>query len=267
VDEYSDYYFIVLYAASTSTRKVIGTHEVHCFWGPNYVVTLHEEAIPEIQTAMSRWSRNPAHLDLGVAYQVYALFDALIDGYYPAVDALVDRIEELEEAIFQAGAGIVEELFSLRKQLLDARRVLGPSRDVLNVLIRRDVPIFPAELVPYLADVYDHSIHVIDALDVSRELVGTATDSYVSVASHRLNQTMRTLTALTIGLMVPTLIAGVYGMNFHSMPELTWALGYPMALALMAGAMGLLFLLFRRVGWLGSSERGWPSRQGRRERR
>jgi magnesium transporter len=75
------------------------------------------------------------------------------------------------------------------------------------------------------------------------------------------------LTALTIGLMVPTLIAGVYGMNFHSMPELTWALGYPMALALMAGAMGLLFLLFRRVGWLGSSERGWPSHQDRRERR
>src|SRR5207237_3262578 len=128
--------------------------------------------------------------------------------------------------------------------------VMGPSRDVLSELIRRDIPVFPRALVPYLADVYDHSIRVIDALDLQRDLLSSAMESYLSVTSNRLNQTMRTMTALTIGLMVPTLIAGIYGMNFRYMPELEWPFGYASALALMAVVGGALLLVFKRIGWL-----------------
>jgi magnesium transporter len=255
VDEYENYYFVVLYAASSSPERAIETHEVHCFWGEHFLVTLHEEPIPEIHTAVQRWAGNATQHRLGVAYQMYALLDALIDGYFPTVDALSDSIEDIEERIFHGNGGIIEDVFSLRKQLLDARRVLGPSRDVLNVLIRRDVPVFPPELVPYLADVYDHSIRVMDTLDLQRDLLSGAVDSYLSLSSHRLNQTMRTMTALTIGLMVPTLIAGVYGMNFDNMPELHLEWGYWEALLLMGVSMVILFMIFRRIGWIGSNDR------------
>jgi magnesium transporter len=251
VDEYEDYYFIVLYAASSSPSRAIETHEVHCFWGENYLVTLHEEPIPEIHAAVDRWASNASQHRLGVAYQMYALLDSLIDGYFPTVDALSDGIEDIEEQIFHANGNIIEEVFFLRKQLLDARRVLGPSRDVLNVLIRRDVPVFPPELVPYLADVYDHSIRVMDTLDLQRDLLSGAVDSYLSISSHRLNQTMRTMTALTIGLMVPTLIAGIYGMNFENIPELHFEWGYWEALLIMAISMGILYAFFWRIGWIG----------------
>ena len=166
------------------------------------------------------------------------------------MDAVAERIADIEASIFDGNAGTLRDLFGLRWQLLNARRALAPSRDVVNVLIRRDVPVFPPELVPYLADVYDHAIRVIDTLDLQHDLLTSAVETHLSVTSNRLNQTMRTMTALTIGLMAPTLIAGIYGMNFRSMPELEWQVGYPFALGLMAMVGGVLLLIFRRIGWL-----------------
>jgi magnesium transporter len=264
VDEYGDFYFIVLYAAASTRERPILTHEVHCFWGRNYVVTLHEVPMPEIKAAVARWIAADAHHDLGVAYQVYALFDAILDGYFPAVDELADRIEDLEQDVFDGAPGVIEAVFSMRRQLLDARRVLGPTRDVLNVLIRRDVPIFPTELVPYLADVYDHSIRVIDTLDLQRDLLSSAVDSYLSITSNRLNQSVRTMTALTIGLMVPAFIPAIYGMNFHYLPELDFQYGYPLALLGMLVSTVVILFVFRRVGWLGGTG-GVPSRPSERD--
>ncbi|MBM2809647.1 MAG: magnesium and cobalt transport protein CorA [Chloroflexi bacterium] len=250
VDEYDGYYFIVLYSASTVDGGQIDTHEVHCFWGKNYVVTLHDDPVIEIEEAIKRWQSSSERRRFGVASQVYSLLDAVIDGYFPVLDAMAERVEDLESRVFESRQPAIREVFEVRKALIGARRVMGPSRDVLNVLTRRDVAIFPSELVPYLADVYDHSIRVIDALDLQRELLSSVIESHLSIVSNRLNETMRTLTALTIGVMVPTLIAGIYGMNFHFMPELEQPWGYPAALGLMAASMVGSFLLFRRVGWL-----------------
>ncbi len=250
VDEYDGYYFIVLYAAGSLSDGSIRTHELHCFWGENYFVTLHDGPVPEVEAAVERWRSSHERAEHGVAYQVYALLDAVIDGYFPVVDGVADRIEDLEGRIFEADAETIREVFALRRELLAARRVLAPSRDVLNVLVRRDVPVFPAALIPYLADVYDHTIRVLDTLDLHRELLATAVETHLSVTSNRLNQTLRTMAALTIGIMVPTLIAGIYGMNFQRMPELEWPLGYPLALALMAASGGALFWVFKRIGWL-----------------
>ena len=250
VDEYDGYYFIVLYTAESVSGGSIRTHELHCFWGQNYFVTLHDGPVPEVRAAVERWQSSHERAEHGVAYQVYALLDAVIDGYFPVVDGVADRIEDVERRIFEADAETLRDVFALRRELLTARRVLAPSRDVLNILIRRDVPVFPAALIPYLADVYDHTIRVLDALDLHRDLLATAVESHLSVTSNRLNQTLRTMAALTIGIMIPTLIAGIYGMNFQRMPELEWPFGYPIALGLMAAAMGVLFWLFKRIGWL-----------------
>jgi len=250
VDEYAGYYFIVLYSASCGPDAGVRTHEIHCFWGKNYVVTLRDGPVPEIDTAIQRWSAADNPEEQTVAHQVYTLLDAVVDGYFPVLDAVAERIDDIEERVFEGRPDTLRQLFSLRRQLLNARRALGPTRDVVNVLLRRDIPVFPTALIPYLADVYDHAIRVIDTLDLQHDLLSSAVETYLSVTSNRLNQTMRTMTALTIGLMAPTLIAGIFGMNFRHMPELEWALGYPLALALMAGAFVGILWAFRRVGWL-----------------
>lgn len=251
VDEYGDYYFIVVYGAITDLNRRIHTREIHCFWGTNYCVTLHDGPVPEIRQAIERWAVGHEDRRHGVAYQVYALLDAVIDGYFPVIDKIAERIDDLESAIFDSrGHSAIQDLFDLRRELIRTRRLLAPARDLMNELIRRDVPVFPRSLVPYLADVYDHSIRVMDALDLQRDLLTTAMESYLSVTANRLNQTMRTLTALTVGIMVPTLIAGIYGMNFANMPELGWTFGYPLAIALMVGAVAALFVAFRRRRWL-----------------
>ncbi len=256
VDEYDGYYFIVIYAANAapSAESAVGqirTDEIHCFWGANYFVTLHQHPIANIQDAIARWALGHEDRRHGVAYQVYALLDAVIDGYFPVLDAVAERIGDLETTVFDPESRtVIQDIFRLRRELLAARRVLAPSRDLLNELIRRDVPVFPRTLVPYFIDVHDHSIRVIDTLDLQRDLLSTVLESYLSVTTNRLNQTMRTLTALTVGLMVPTLLAGIYGMNFRYMPELEWPFGYPLIIGVMVLIEGLIFYAFKRVRWL-----------------
>jgi magnesium transporter len=226
------------------------THEVHCFWGNNYFVSLHEGPIPEIKTAIERWETSPQRRHQGVAYQVYALFDAVVDSYFPVLDIMADLIEDIEQAVFtRVNPTLLRRIFALRRELITLRRVMGPTRDMLNELIRRDVPVFPRSLVPYLSDVYDHAIRVIDALDLQRDLLSSAMESYLSMTSNRLNQTMKTLTALTVGLMLPTLIAGIYGENFDNIPELHWGYGYQFSLVLMLFSVIAVVVVFKRIGW------------------
>ena len=250
VDDYNGCYFIVFYTASTGSDLLVDTHEVHVFWGANFLVTLHDQPVSEIETAIARWSVSNDRRLHGVAFQAYTLFDSVVDGYFPVMDAVADGIEKIEARVFEGKQDLVRDVFRVRKNLIDARRRIGPTRDVLNELIRRDVPVFPEELIPYLSDVYDHAIRALDALDVNRELLASAMESHLSAVSNQLNTTMRTMTALTIGLMVPTLVAGVYGMNYRLQPDNDFAYGFHVAVGIMAILMIVVLLVFRRVGWL-----------------
>ena len=130
------------------------------------------------------------------------------------------------------------------------RRVVTPERDMVNVLIRRDVPLFGPESVIYFQDVYDHLVRVADSIDIYRDLLSSALDAYLSMASNRLNQVMKTLTSWSIPLMAGALLAGVWGMNFEHMPELDERWGYILALALIAGTIAAIVVYFRRRRWL-----------------
>jgi len=141
VDEYPGCYFVVCYGAATDDHRRLVVRELRFFWGKNYLVTLHNEPLAEVQQALERWAAGSEHHQYGVAYQVYALLDAVIDGYFPAIDEVADRIEDLEARIFDGDDSVVRNVFALRKELIDARRALAPSRDVLNELIRRHVPV------------------------------------------------------------------------------------------------------------------------------
>jgi magnesium transporter len=130
------------------------------------------------------------------------------------------------------------------------RRVAGPERDVMNVLIRRDPPLFNRKEVVYFQDVYDHLLRVTDTVDILRDMLSSVLEANLSMVSYTLNQVVKRLTASSIILMSITLIAGIYGMNFTYMPELDWRLGYPFALGLMAMVAVVELYLFKRIGWL-----------------
>ena len=201
------------------------------------------EVFAEIQHA-DTVGRKPAGL-------LYTILDTIVDGYFPVLDHLSELIDDLEDRIIQGRQGVetLREVLELKRRLLKLRRVLAPQRDVANSLLRRDVELIDDQAVPYYQDLYDHLVRVLDQLDLYRDLVAAVLEANLSVTSNNLNAVMKRLTAFTVVLMVPTLIAGVYGMNFHGMPELSWPFGYPLALVVMAGLMGAIAWYFIRNDW------------------
>lgn len=254
LDRYEGYQYLVLYDASPAPTLDGGPEfrEVDIFLGRNSVVTLHDTAVAAIAELRARWVQAPTIVEPHpLSFLLYHLADGLVDDYFPVLDQLGERIELIEERLFaQADQTILREIFRTRHDLLTVRRILAPTRDVFNLLSRRDQPVFDPRTVVYFTDVYDHLLRMTDTLDTYRDLLSAALDAYLSVRSNDLNQVMRTLTAVTVSLMVPTLIAGVYGMNYRLIPDNDAALGFPFAVALMALAAGALLAYFRRRSWL-----------------
>ena len=251
LDHYDGFLFLVFYGLESEDGR-LRTREVDIFAGKNYVVTVHDGSLAALPETADRWRRNVESLgDRGVGLLVYSLLDALVDGYFPCIDQLADRVEELEGAVFDRADDTAQaDIFALKKDLLAIRRVLGPERDVMNILVRRDAPVFGEAVVVYFQDVYDHILRVTDAIDTYRDLLSSALDAHLSMTTFRLNEVVRRLTASSIILMTVTLVAGIYGMNFEHMPELDWTYGYPFALGLMLSIAGGLVLLFKRIDWL-----------------
>jgi magnesium transporter len=271
IDEYDNFYLMVVFAiedlqaqqpqddgapsgtAMSSGRFLI--HEIDLFIGQRFLITVHDGPLPVLDQMGDRWRSNSRAISEGIGVLLYTLLDGIVDAYFPLLDGIVERVEALEETFFTAAVARgktydVRSLFQVKRDLLQLRRVVAPERDALLVLARQEVPLFDRKVSVYFQDVYDHVVRVTDAIDVYQDLLTNALESYLSLVSNNLNQVMKTLTSLTVILMVPTLIAGVYGMNFEQMPELHWSFGYPLALALMAGSAGLLFVYFRRKGWI-----------------
>ncbi|MFL5732410.1 MAG: magnesium transporter CorA family protein [Chloroflexia bacterium] len=311
--------------AMAPTDERIVLREISMFMGENYLITVHEDPIPEFDEVARRWFRNvqsivgesggnshvpgtreltpseaqnlkpklhespdtmaaprppagdgekapdrastlrvynpPDDVEEGAAKAststsnisilLYSLLDTIVDGYFPVIDGLVDKVEDLEEQIFQRySQQAIESIFVLKKDLLALRKVLAPERDVLNVLTRRDIPIFDEHTLVYFQDVYDHIVRITDSIDTYRDLLSSALDSFLSMQSNRLNITVQTLTSVSIMLMTISTFTGWFGMNFHNMPELSSEYGYPiMALSLVV-VVGLEFAFFKRKRWL-----------------
>jgi magnesium transporter len=252
VDEYEGYVFLVFYAmARGDLGQAISLAQLSLFIGPNYVVTVHDRPLPVLEETRARWCRNVVEVGTHtVGLLVYSILDAIVDGYFPVLDEITDRLEDIEERIFASyDTASLAEVFQLKKELLHIRRVVAPARDVLNVLLRRDARFFDEATIVYFQDVYDHLLRVTDAVDTSRDLLSSALEFHLSTLSNRLNQVMKTLTASSIILMSMTLVASIYGMNFVHMPELGWTVGYPLALGTMATIGVVLFAVFRRIDW------------------
>ncbi|HEX9235859.1 MAG TPA: magnesium/cobalt transporter CorA [Actinomycetota bacterium] len=251
IEQYGSYFFLIAYATNVEGPDVI-SHEVAIFVGRNYLVTVRKPPQFDLADVLKRWDAHSDLADEGGGYLLYVLLDEVVDGYFDTLDAYEDSTEAIEERVF---AGLVEsdtqsQIFLLRKELVELRRIVSPMREVLDVMQRRTIDVVTAGLEPYYRDVYDHVLRATDFLDSLRDILASALEANLSVVSNRLNEVMKQLTSWAAIILIPTLVAGIYGMNFVNMPELRWRYGYAYALALMFGSAYLLYRMFKRRNWL-----------------
>lgn len=253
LERYGDSLFAVLRTAHLDRPTgAIEFGETHLFVGANYVVSIrHGASLPYVEVR-SRCEATPDLLAKGPGFVLYALMDFIVDQYFPLVDSFEDRLEELEDNIFRQTLTreTTERIYQLKRSLLEVKRAVAPLVDMCNRLVRTDSNLIPEDSRVYFRDVYDHAIRINEMIDTLRELLTTALEANLSLISVSQNEAMKRLAGWAAIIAVPTMIAGVYGMNFKFMPELDWVLGYPVTMAVMLAACGFLYYRFKRSGWL-----------------
>ncbi len=220
--------------------------------GKNYVVTVHRSSESVIDEVRKRVGNPIEVANVSAGYLLYVLVDIVVNSYFPILDGVGENIDELESVILaKPSREALNNLFQLRKTLLELRRVVGPQRDMFNVLTRRDLPFVDQRLLQYyLRDVYDHLLRITDMVDTYRDALTSTVDLYMSAVSNRLNQIVNRLTVITITIGMLGAVGGFYGMNFqHTWPPFSEPWSILFALGLMAFMTGLFLVVFRKAGW------------------
>jgi magnesium transporter len=253
LEAYADSLFLVLRTARMDAeRRRIVFGETHFFVGRNFIVSVRHGSSLSYAGVRARCETTPQLLRKGPGFALYALMDSIVDQYFPVVDALAEDLEALEEQIFgeKSTRETTAQIYQLKRQLLEVKRAVSPLIDICNRLMRFDLDLIPEDTRPYFRDVYDHVIRINEMIDNSRELLTTALEANFSLISIAQNEVSKRFAGWAAIIAVPTMVAGIYGMNFKRMPELEWDYGYPFVLAMTFLLAGLLYLLFRRSGWL-----------------
>jgi magnesium transporter len=259
VEQYKDYCYIVVRVALENGGY--SSEQISIFLGKNYVLSFQESPGKYFDPVVTRIREGKGRTrTAGPDHLMYALVDAVIDGYFPVLEHYGELVEGLQEAIVkQPSIDFMEQIHDMRQGLLALRRAAWPLREAVNNLYRDPIPLIDDEERLYLRDCYDHTIQIIDLLENYRDVTSGLMEVHLSSISNRTNEIMKLLTMITIVLGSLTLIAGIYGMNFDpsaspwNMPELLWRWGYPSVLGLMGVVAVALFLYFRIKGWWGAS--------------
>jgi len=253
LERYGDSIFVVLRTAHVDTATGgIDYGETHIFVGSNYVVSVrHGGSLPYVEVR-TRCEASPELMVKGPVFVLYSIMDFIVDQYFPLIDAFEDKLAGLEDNIFQQTLTreTTERIYQLKRDLLEVKRAVAPLVDICNRLVRADVALIPEDSRVYFRDVYDHAIRINEMVDTLRELLSAALDANLSLISVSQNEAMKRLTGWAAIVAVPTMIAGIYGMNFKFMPELDWSFGYPLAMTVMVGVCAFLYYKFKRSGWL-----------------
>ena len=252
VEFYERYVFIVLHGVKIGQDDEQVDAELHVFAGEAfYLLTIRREPFFDTEKAKARVAREHRLASEGIGFHLYVLLDEMVDGYLDAVERLEDAADDVEEEVFEeeTADGLQERIFRLKRRTVRFRRAVAPMREVIDLLQERD-DVVTDRLAPYYRDVLDHVIRALELIDNIRELLTSALEARIAQASNRLNVVMKQLTAWAAIILVPTLIAGIYGMNFDHMPELSWRWGYGVALGTMAVSAGALYVVFKRRDWL-----------------
>ena len=251
VEEYGDSLLVVVQTIEPDGDD-LHVGEVDIFVGANYVLSVRHRTERGFAEVRARCEREPDLLRHGSGYVLYALVDAVVDRYFPLIDALEAELEQIEERIFTGGAARaqVEALYGIKQKLVTLKHAVGPLLEASSKLYGGRVPQACAGMGEYFRDVYDHLARLNQSIDSIRDMVTTAMSVHLSLSTMQENETTKRLAAYAALLAVPTMIAGLYGMNFENMPELRWSFGYPVALGTMVAIDVFLYRRFRRIGWL-----------------
>ncbi|AII05961.1 MULTISPECIES: magnesium and cobalt transport protein CorA [Rhodococcus] len=266
LERYGKTLFVVLRAArycDETERVEFG--ELHVFCGPTFVLTVRHSESPDLSAVRRRMESNPDLLRLGPEAVLYAILDAVVDGYAPVVAGLQNDIDEIETEVFSGAPGVSRRIYELTREVIEFQRATRPLLGMLRGLSAGfEKYNTDEELQRYLRDVTDHATVVVERADNFRQLLGNILTVNATLVSQEQNEEMRNLTQASYAqneeikkvsawaaiLFAPTLIGTVYGMNFDHMPELHWVGGYPFALSLMMLTCAGLYTIFKRRGWL-----------------
>jgi magnesium transporter len=251
VERYGDQVFIVLKSARyvDETEDVV-FGEVMLFAGQGFVITVRHGDAPELARVRQDVEGEPARLRHGPASIVHAVLDQVVDDYEPVVEGLQQDIDDVEEGLFSAQGSSTQRIYSLGREVLEFSRAVQPLVDPIRDVVNGDVLAIPEELRSYFRDIEDHVERVNGRVAAQHELLGNLLQANLTQVTITQNEDMRKISAWVAIAAVPTMIAGIYGMNFEHMPELGWRLGYPMALTIMVSVCVFLYTRFKRAGWL-----------------
>ncbi|MCH6264048.1 magnesium/cobalt transporter CorA [Neobacillus citreus] len=247
LDYYDNYTFFV---TQSLNQETISKEEVDFFLSGNYIVTFHYSPSMEINEVWNRLSQSPNIQKWDPSHVLYNIIDKMVDNYFPPIYKIEDRLSEIDEnSTGRSMEVLLEDLFDTRHQLLSLRHTITPMRDLIYRMLNSQRMTEMQGKMVYFSDIHDHLLKLTEMIEANRELTTDIRDSYISINSHQTNHVMKVLTVITTIFMPLTFIAGLYGMNFHYMPELNWKYGYFAVLFLMFLVGLWMFLWFKKKGW------------------
>ena len=252
VEIYGDQLFVIA-ATARQEGDTIQSGETAIFLGRHFAVTVRHGSARAHTEVRAKLESLPHKLAHGPDYVLYAILDFVIDGYFPVIDAIEDRLLLVEESVMDTplDAAEIRHLYAQRHEIIRFQRLVGMMKEVAGRLAtEEDLPNIDAAVRPFFRDIWDHVQRAEFRLTGLRDIAASVIETNGMLEQQRQGVITRQLAAWAAILAVPTAIAGIYGMNFEHMPELGWTFGYPLAIALMAGICGLLYWRFRAIGWL-----------------
>ncbi len=252
IEEYGDSLFVVMHTVELAPSDELKIGEIDTFVGKNYVLSVRNRSERGLADVRARCEREPELLRHGAGFVLYVIMDAVVDRYFPLLDALEDELELVEEKIFSGSSprANIEALYALKQKLMALQHAVRPLLEGAGKLYGGRVPPVCANTQEYFRDIYDHLFRINQTIDSLRDMVTTAISVNLSLITLQENETTKRLAAYAALVAVPTMIAGIYGMNFKHIPELEWQFGYPLAIGIMATIDSYLFYRFRKSGWL-----------------
>jgi magnesium transporter len=258
LERYDDTLFMVLktvcyvgHAQPTTANEIVETGEIMVFVGTDFVITVRHGEHSSLQRVRRKLEDDPEQLALGPAAVLHAIADHVVDSYLEVTGAIEDDIDEMEAEVFTPRSPMdAEQIYVMKREVLELRRAVVPLGPPVRKLTEGYSSLVPHEVRSYFRDVDDHLVTVTDRVAGFNELLTTLVDAVLAKTTMRQNNDMRKITAYAAMISVPTMIAGIYGMNFQYMPELQWRYGYPLVLGVIAVLITTLFRVFRRNQWL-----------------
>lgn len=256
VDEYSEYVFLeTRHFYYEKESMVVSSEQISMVLSHDFLLTFQERSTGALEPVRNRLRADHSPIrSLGVDYLAYSLLDSIVDKYFHVLEEMSDDSEALEDALLTKPANTeLHSIHQLKRASIELRRAVWPLREVINHLTRNEGGFFHASTIPYLRDVYDHTVSFIESLESIRDSLGSLMDIYMTSMSNRVNLELRALTVVAMLFMPATLIAGIFGMNFHYMPWIADHNGFWWAMSIMGGIAIIMLLIFWRRQWLSSN--------------